>query len=101
MGWNGANEYFDVVAKGLQEGHASRTTKLKVLVPLIRALNEGDWDTQDESVEAFADDWEILDAFEEAGIDVSCRDYSRKHEVQCGKRAGHTSRGIKHGIDWD
>lgn len=63
MGWNSAGEIFDPVAKALIELGASDETKTRVLGDLISALQDGDWDTEDESLELFKDDPAIVAAF--------------------------------------
>jgi hypothetical protein len=63
MGWNSAGEIFDPVAKTLVELNASDATKTRVLGDLIGALQDGDWDTEDGSLEQFKDDPAIVAAF--------------------------------------
>ncbi|MFI0236357.1 hypothetical protein [Streptomyces sp. NPDC016845] len=75
MGWNSAHRIFDPVAKALIETGADDDTKRKVLGDLIGELQEGDWDTGDESLEDFLDDPAIVSAFADHNVhlhDKSC-----------------------------
>jgi hypothetical protein len=63
MGWSSANEIFNPVARALIETGADDDTKTRVLGDLIAGLQEGDWDTEDESLEDFKDDPAIVKAF--------------------------------------
>ena len=72
MGWSSAGGIFDPVAKALIELNASDEMKTRVLGDLIRALQDGDWDTGDESLDEFKDDPAIVAAFRAHGILVRC-----------------------------
>ena len=63
MGWNSAGDIFDPVARALIELGATDATKTRVLGDLIGALQNGDWDTEDESLEQFKNDPAIVAAF--------------------------------------
>ena len=63
MGWSSANSIFDPVAQALIDCGATPEVKRKVLGNLIGGLQDGDWDTEDESLELFADDPAIVQAF--------------------------------------
>lgn len=63
MGWSSANEIFDPVARALIDTGATPEVKRKVLGDLINSLQDGDWDTEDESLELFRDDPAIVAAF--------------------------------------
>jgi hypothetical protein len=63
MGWNSAGDIFDPVAKALVELNAPDAMKTRVLGDLIGALQNGDWDTEDESLEQFKNDPAIVAAF--------------------------------------
>jgi hypothetical protein len=56
MGWASAGEIFDPVAAALIEAGASDDLKRRVLGMLIDKLQDGDWDTEDESLSEFAHD---------------------------------------------
>ncbi|MGX1116367.1 hypothetical protein RKD37_001730 [Streptomyces ambofaciens] len=71
MGWNSANRIFDPVARALQEANADDATKRKVLGDLISELQDGDWDTEDESLEDFLDDPAIVKAFADKNVHLS------------------------------
>ena len=68
MGWASAGEIFDDVANGLIEVGASDEIKERVLGKLADSLSGQDWDTQDESLEEFADDPVIVKLFEVRGF---------------------------------
>lgn len=68
MGWNSAGRIFDPVAQALIDCGADGPTKRKVLGDLIRELQEGDWDTEDESLEEFTHDPDIVAAFADRGV---------------------------------
>ncbi len=68
MGWASAGEIFDPVAKALVDLNAPEETKRRVLGTLIDKLQDGDWDTEYESLEEFSDDPVIVDLFRERGI---------------------------------
>jgi hypothetical protein len=72
MGWNGAGAIFDPVADALIESNVAPEVKRKVLATLIRVLRDGDWDTLDESADAFADDPIIVSLFAENGVTLPC-----------------------------
>ncbi|WP_372352663.1 hypothetical protein [Streptomyces sp. KL116D] len=73
MGWSSANSIFDPVAKALVETGADDDTKRKVLGDLIHELQDGDWDTEDESLEDFLDDPAIVSAFADRNVHLSDR----------------------------
>lgn len=68
MGWASGGAIFDRVAHALIEANASDEVKRNCLGPLIDALQEGDWDTEYESAEEFANDPAIVALFAERGI---------------------------------
>jgi hypothetical protein len=71
MGWSSANEIFNPVARSLQEAGVSDQTKRKVLGDLIGGLQDGDWDTEDESLEEFLGDPAIVAAFADKNVHLS------------------------------
>jgi hypothetical protein len=68
MGWSSANQIFNPVARSLQEAGVPDQTKRKVLGDLIGGLQDGDWDTEDESLEDFLDDPAIVAAFHDHNV---------------------------------
>ncbi|WP_235618709.1 hypothetical protein [Embleya scabrispora] len=68
MGWASAGHIFDPVARALIDAGVDGPTKRKVLGDLIRRLQDGDWDTEDESLELFLDDPDVVAAFADHGI---------------------------------
>ncbi|NJP73385.1 hypothetical protein HCJ99_21390 [Streptomyces sp. C1-2] len=73
MGWNSANRIFDPVAKALIETGADDNTKRKALGDLISELQDGDWDTEDESLEDFLNDPAIVSAFADRDVHLPDR----------------------------
>lgn len=73
MGWSSANQIFNPVARALRDAGADDTTKRKVLGDLIHGLQEGDWDTEDESLEDFLHDPAIVAAFADRNVHLSDR----------------------------
>lgn len=72
MGWNSAGDIFDPVAKAMIDLNAPDEMKRKVLGALIGQLQEGDWDTEDESLEQFKNDPAIVDAFRDNDVIREC-----------------------------
>jgi hypothetical protein len=68
MGWASAGEIFDSVAEGLIASDAHDDVKRKVLSRLCASLQDGDWDTEQESLERFADDPTIVLVFRNHGV---------------------------------
>jgi hypothetical protein len=68
MGWSSANQIFDPVAQALIDTGATPEVKRKVLGDLIGGLQDGDWDTEDESLERFRKDPAIVAAFADHDI---------------------------------
>jgi hypothetical protein len=73
MGWSSANDIFDPVARALISHEESYDIKLAILVPLINALQDGDWDTEDESLEEFKDDPAVVEAFRRQDVTLPCK----------------------------
>jgi hypothetical protein len=73
MGWSSANEIFNPVARSLIDTGADDAAKRKVLGDLIERLQDGDWDTEDESLEDFLDDPAIVQAFADHNVHLSDR----------------------------
>jgi hypothetical protein len=74
MGWASAGPIFDSVAQGLIDAGASEEIKRRVLGDLIGTLQGEDWDTEDESLEAFRGDQVIVDLFAEHGVTLGSRE---------------------------
>jgi hypothetical protein len=68
MGWSSAGHIFDPVARALIDAGVDGPTKRKVLGVVIKELQQGDWDTEDESLEQFTDDPDIVAAFADNGV---------------------------------
>lgn len=63
MGWSSGSDIFNGVAKALVELDADDRIKRGVLGPLIDSLRDGDWDTEDESMQEFRHDPVIVELF--------------------------------------
>lgn len=72
MGWASAGEIFDPVARAMIELGATDEMKIRVLGDLIGALQQGDWDTEDESLGELQDDPAIVEAFRRHGVTPPC-----------------------------
>ncbi|MET9713737.1 hypothetical protein [Nocardiopsis alba] len=68
MGWASAGTIFNNVARSLNAAGTSEDTKRRVLGQLIDNLRDGDWDTEDESLDEFREDPVIVDLFAQRGI---------------------------------
>ena len=68
MGWASASGIFNPVAAALIEAGASNDLKRRVLGKLIETLQDGDWDTEDESLGEFRDDPVIVAEFVKRGV---------------------------------
>jgi len=71
VGWASAGSIFDTVADGLIEANAADDIKEKVLGTLCTALQDEDWDTEDESLERYADDPVIVRVFADRGVSLA------------------------------
>ncbi len=92
MGWASAGAIFDPVAKALVDLNAPDEVKIRVLGDLIGALQDGDWDTEDESLETFKDDPAIVEAFRLHDVTIRCDDeheLSRGDATWCTGERGH------------
>jgi hypothetical protein len=74
MGWASAGAIFDPVARAMVELNAPDEMKIRVLGDLIGALQDGDWDTEGESLREFQDDPAIVEAFRQHDVIVHCND---------------------------
>lgn len=68
MGWNSAGDIFDPVAQALLDSNVDYYSTVHILTVLIRGLQDGDWDTEDESLEQFAQWPAVVEAFEKCGV---------------------------------
>jgi hypothetical protein len=74
VGWASAGEIFDPVAKSLIDAEVSDEVIRRVLGRLIAQLQEGDWDTEDESLGEFRDKPAVVAAFADNGITLDDED---------------------------
>ena len=68
MGWNTANIYFDAVVTELELANIPEDSQFNILKSLADALRDGDWDTLDESLEAFPTNNAVRRVMAEYGI---------------------------------
>lgn len=68
MGWASGGAIFDPVCEALQKAFMVPEARKKILVVLITELQDGDWDTEGESLGEFADDPVVVAAFQECGV---------------------------------
>lgn len=87
MGWASAGAIFDPVAKAMVELKAPDEMKTRVLSDLIGALQDGDWDTESESLDQFEGDPAIVEAFRQHGVLVHCGDDGG--DERCELERGH------------
>lgn len=87
MGWSSANSIFDPVARTFIDCDVPAETRTRVLAVLIKALQDGDWDTADESLDEFKHDLAIVDAFRQNGIYLTCD--AESDDRWCEKEHGH------------
>lgn len=71
MGWASGGRIFDRVAAALIKADADDDVKRTTLGTLIDALQDGDWDTETESLIEFQNDPVILALFAEHGITLA------------------------------
>lgn len=89
MGWGSAGGYFDAV-DALIEGEASDAVKTKVCSTLIGVFRSEDWDTYDYSLQKYAGDPAIVQAFREHEIYVAyCRAEQPGGRRECELEALH------------
>jgi hypothetical protein len=92
MGWASAGAIFAPVAKAMAELNAPDEMKIRVLGDLIGVLQEGDWDTENESLDEFRDDPAIVEAFRQHGVIIECgheSDDGEWCELECGHEGDH------------
>lgn len=91
MGWSSAGStIFDPVARSVIEAGVSDDAKRTILGKLIEKLREGDWDTEDESLEEFTRDPVIVALFREYGVTMDCNaGEGTPGELPCVRRLGH------------
>lgn len=99
MGWGSASSIFDVVADALIAAGASDELKLNTLSPLIKELRDGDWDTWDESMDRYAGDSVIMQAFRASGCYTECDDEG-PGRVWCRLEEGHEGDHGTRGVTW-
>lgn len=63
MGWGSGYLIFNTVADALNEAGASDDVKEKALTKVIAGLQQGDWDTELDSLQSYLDDPAIVRAF--------------------------------------
>lgn len=66
MGWGSAGQIFDPVARALIDSGATDKVLGSTCYVLAKQLTDGDWDTVDESIDAFRDHPIVVDALRRA-----------------------------------
>lgn len=78
MGWASAGDIFDPVAEqfvaGVENGGLSEEAAHRTLVTLISKLQDGDWDTEYESLMKFSRVPWVVQAFAECGVTLDEED---------------------------
>jgi hypothetical protein len=102
MGWNGGNEIFDPVARKLIELDASPEVITEMLAVLIGNMQQGDWDTEDESLAEFADNEAVVEAFRRNGVIVQCGEqgHTAGRERYCERETGPRGHADNQHEDW-
>jgi hypothetical protein len=103
VGWASAGQIFDPVARSLIELGAPDDMKRRVLGDLIGALQDGDWDTEDESLDEFKDDQAIVAAFKDHAVYIRCQQTDSADERECMLPVGHQGGHAEYdgGPTWD
>ncbi|MDX3247173.1 hypothetical protein [Streptomyces sp. ME18-1-4] len=68
MGWGSGYLIFNTVADALTEAGASNEVKEAALTKVIAGLQQGDWDTELDSLQNYLDDPAIVKAFAANGV---------------------------------
>jgi len=69
MGWSGGTHVFDKVAeKILEDCNLDYPRRLVIFTALVDALQDCDWDTEDESLERWKSDRAVVGAFRNNGV---------------------------------
>lgn len=89
MGWASANRIFDPAAEKVLKTDLSDEVKTEILSVLIAALQEGDWDTETESLERFRDSPPAAEAFRRNGVIVICGEVAGEENWWCELEEGH------------
>jgi hypothetical protein len=102
MGWASAGAIFGPIAKALIDHGASNELKLLVCDKLIGVLQEGDWDTEGESLDEFAGDPVIVEAFRRHGITLPCLVEHTDDDGwwQCDLERGHDGEHVDGRHSW-
>ena len=91
MGWASAGDIFDPVARALIDAGVAPEVKTRVLGALISALQDGDWDTEPDSLEQFKDDEAVAEAFRQHGVIITCNAIREREGATdwCERERGH------------
>lgn len=89
MGWASAGGYFNAVADALIDGDAADEVKTRVCSTLIGAFRGDDWDTHLDSLDHYADDPAIVQAFREHEIFLRCEAEDPGALYMCALDDGH------------
>lgn len=89
MGWASAGQIFNPVAQALIDAGASDELKTTVLAKLINQLQDGDWDTEHESLDEFKHDPAIVAAFRQNNVVIPCTAENDDRTLDCELETGH------------
>lgn len=99
MGWASGGAIFDKVAYALVKADASDDLMRAALGPLIEALQDGDWDTEDESLNEFGDVPVIVELFHQHGVGNTFWDGNAEGELDWSEQGDMWSlRCNRHGL---
>lgn len=86
MGWNSANEIVDPVidelVKGVSNDEMDEAVAEQLLFTLIKKCQEGDWDTEDETLEKYVHVPFVVSAFRRADVSVNGGDPPERLDVE-------------------
>lgn len=91
MGWNSGHHIFNPVARELVAAGVADEVVTRVCVTLIKALQDGDWDTEGESLDEFRGHPAIVEAFRRCDVYDPCAAESQlgEHFDECVLEHGH------------
>jgi hypothetical protein len=82
MGWSSANHIFNETINVAILASVKGEALTRIAETLIGELQDGDWDTESESVDLFMECPEIIEAFRRRGILIPCDCNCCKHETE-------------------
>ncbi len=89
MGWSSANPIFNRTANAIISTGIPDEAVTAICVALIRVLQDGDWDTEDESLDKYTNYPAIVEAFRQCGVYALCGHTSPDRRNWCKLENGH------------